>query len=139
MVGIYDSDPQKSIEKLADSLKAHIKSPDWAMYVKTGSNKERPPADANWYYVRAASILRVIYIRGPVGVEKLRTRYGSKKRRGHNPAIFTRAGGKVIRSIMQQLEKAGFVSYKKDGVHKGRIVTPKGRSIVDKNAILVKD
>ncbi len=38
------------------------------------------------------------------------------------------AGGKNIRLMLQQLEKAGFV--KKEKV--GRTLTPKGRSLLDK-------
>ena len=138
MVGIYDSDVQKSIEQLAINLKTVIKAPEWSIFAKTGSNKERSPESPDWYYVRAASVLRTVYIRGPIGVEKLRVKYGSKKRRGHSPAIFVRSGGKVLRSILQQLEKATLVSYKKDGVHKGRVITAKGKSIVDKSAVLLK-
>jgi len=137
MVSIFDGDPQKSIEKLSFSLKSLIKAPEWVMFVKTGANKERTPDDPDWYYMRAAALLRTVYMRGPIGVSKLRVKYGSKKRRGHNPAKFAKAGGKVIRSILQQLEKADLIIYKKDGIKKGRIVSPKGRSLVDKNAVLI--
>jgi|SRR3989338_913478 len=139
MVSIFDGDQQKSIEKIGSILKSLIKAPEWTVFVKTGPNKERNPNNSDWYYIRAAAILRTIYIRGPVGVSKLRVKYGSKKRRGHTPAKFVRAGGKVIRSILQQLEKAELVSYKKDGINKGRIITPKGKSLVDKNAVWIKE
>ncbi len=135
---IYEADIQESIEKLSTILQTIIKAPEWALFVKTGPAKERPPVDQNWYYVRAAALLVTIYKRGPIGVSKLRTKYGSKQRRGHNPERFVRASGKIIRSIMQQLDKAGLTIYKKDGVHKGRIITPKGKSLVDKNAVIIK-
>ena len=139
MVSIYDADIQKSIEKLGDSLKSLIKVPEWTKFVKTGSAKERPPVETDWYYKRAASILITIYKRGPVGVSKLRLKYGSKKNRGHNPEKFRRASGKIIRTILQQLDKTGLTQFKKDGVHKGRIITGKGKSLVDKNAVIIKN
>ena len=139
MATVYDADIQKSIEKLSDSMKSVIIPPEWSKFVKTSAGKERPPADADWYYKRAASLLITIYKRGPVGVSKLRIKYGTKGRRGHNPARFYRASGKIIRNVMQQLDKAGLTQFKKDGVKKGRIVTPKGRSLVDKNTIVAKN
>lgn len=135
MVTIFDANVSKSIEKLAESLKSQIKEPEWAKFVKTGAGKERPPSIPDWYFMRAASVLRTVYIRGPIGVQKLRVKYGSKKNRGHNPEKFYKGSGKVLRTILQQLEKAELVKFQKDSVHKGRIVTPKGRSLVDKTAV----
>lgn len=139
MATIYDADIQKSIEKIAAGLKPVIKIPEWAKYVKTSSGKERPPEDPEWYYQRAASMLVKIYKKGPIGVSKLRVKYGTKKNRGHSPERFVRASGKIIRNILQQLDKAEFTSFKKEGVHKGRIITPKGKSLVDKNAVIIKN
>ena|SRR3989344_7669703 len=135
MASINDGDIQKSIEKLSESLKSLVKSPDWALFVKTGAGKERPPVDLDWFYKRSASVLITIYRRGPIGVAKLRVKYGSRKRRGHKPAKFCLASGKIIRNVMQQLEKAELVINKKDGIHKGRIVSPKGKSLVDKSTV----
>src|SRR3989344_5187897 len=135
MVTTYDGNPQKSIEKLADSLNTTIIPPEWTKFVKTGPSKERPPVQENWYKLRAASILRAVYLRGPIGVQKLRVKYGSKKNRGHKPEKFVKSSGKIIRDILQQLEKAGLIKYQKDSVHKGRIITQKGRSLVDKTTV----
>jgi small subunit ribosomal protein S19e len=139
MTTINDADIQKSIENISDKLKPFIKAPDWSRFVKTGPGKVRTPANADWYYMRAASMLITIYKKGPVGVSKLRTKYGNKQRRGHSPAKFALASGKIIRSILQQLDKAELTSYKKDGIHKGRIITAKGQSLVDKNSVMVKE
>ncbi len=139
MATIFDADIQKSIEKIASSLKSVIKIPEWAKYVKTSSGKERPPEDPEWYLKRAASILVKIYKKGPIGVSKLRIKYGTKKNRGHNPEKFVKASGKIIRNILQQLDNAGLTSFKKEGVHKGRIIAPKGKSLVDKNAVIIKN
>ena len=88
----------------------------------------------DWWYTRTASLLRKIAVRGPLGTEKLRTIYGGKKRRGHQPAEFRQAGGSAIRKALQQLEKAGYVKYKDKGIKKGRIITPQGMSFLDKVA-----
>src|SRR3989338_511174 len=124
MVTIYDGDIQKSIEKLSSSLKSSIKVPEWAKFVKTSSGKQRLPENPDWYYIRAASILITVYKRGPIEVSKLRMKYGTKKDRGHKPEKFVRASGKIIRDILQQLDKADLTIYKKDGIHKGRIIAP---------------
>jgi ribosomal protein S19E (S16A) len=34
--------------------------------------------------------------------------------------------------MLQQLEKDGLIKYDEKGVHKGRIITPKGKSFLDK-------
>ena len=139
MAVIYDSDIQKSIENISTKLKSLIKAPEWTKFVKTSSAKERIPDSNEWYYMRAAAILVTIYKRGPMGVSKLRTKYGSKKNRGHKPEKFKRASGKIIRTILQQLDKSELTKFKKDGVHKGRTITSKGKSLVDKNSILIKN
>lgn len=135
MANIEESNIQKSIEKMAESLKPLIKAPEWSKFVKTGAGKERPPVELDWWNMRAASILRAVYLKGPIGVSKLRTKYGNNKNRGHKPSAFVKGSGKIIRVILQQLEKAGLVEYKKDDVHKGRILTAKGQSFVAKNSV----
>ena len=131
---IYDIQPQKLIKKAADELKKieHIKPPQWAKFVKTGAHKERPPVQKDWWYTRVASILRKIYIMGPVGTSKLRTKYGGLKSRGHKPEEFRKGSGSVIRKSLQQLEKAGLIAQIQKKGHKGRIITPKGKSFLDK-------
>ncbi|MCD6557656.1 MAG: 30S ribosomal protein S19e [Candidatus Aenigmarchaeota archaeon] len=130
MVTVVDVDPQKLIEKAAEELKKKIQMPEWALYVKTGSHKERPPENEDWWYLRAASLLRKVYLDGPVGISKLRTFYGGRKNLGHQPSHFRKAGGKIIRTILQDLENIGFVSIQKKG-KKGRIITPKGQKFLD--------
>ena len=108
---IYNSDPSELIEKTAEELKKveSIKPPVWAPFVKTGVHKERPPVKSDWWYMRAASILRQIYRFGPIGVSKLRVKYGGKKNRGYKPEHFYKGSGNIIRKIIQQLEKEDFV------------------------------
>lgn len=136
MVSVFDVNPNEFIESLAQELKKleEVKPPKWATFVKTGHFKERPPVRADWWYVRAAAVLRSIYKLGPVGVQKLRTKYGGKKGRGHKSEHFYKGSGNIIRKILQQLEKAGFIKQTQKGVHKGRMITPKGESFLSKLA-----
>lgn len=129
MKTIHDVDSQKFMKIASAELKAKIKMPDWAMYVKTGSCKQRPPEQTDWWFLRAASILRRVYIDGPVGTSKLRTYYGGLHRRGHKPAHFGKASGKVIRTILIDMEKAGLL-VKVEKPKKGRAVTPEGQKLV---------
>jgi len=133
MPTVYDVDANALIEKAAQELKKveSIQIPQWAVFVKTGHSKSRPPESPDWWYLRSASVLRKIYVRGPVGVSKLRTMYGSKKNRGHQPEHRYKASGKILRAILQQLEKAGFIQQVTKKGHKGRFITPKGRFFLD--------
>ncbi len=130
---IYNCDPSELIEKAAEELKKleSIKAPEWAVFVKTGMHKERPPVKNDWWYVRAASILRQVYRFGPVGVSKLRIKYGGKKNRGVKPEHFYKGSGSIIRKIIQQLEKEGFVKTDLKSLRKGRLITAKGKKFLD--------
>ena len=136
MTTVYDVDAQELILKAAEELKKipEIKAPAWAPFVKTGMHKERPPVNSEWWYIRTASVLRAIYRMGPIGVSKLRTKYGGQKNRGGKKEHFFKGSGNILRKSLQQLEKAGFVKFADKGVHKGRIITPKGKSFLDKIA-----
>lgn len=132
MATVYDINANKLIKKAALELKKQIKMPEWALFVKTGTSKERHPVDKDWWYVRAASVLRKIYLKGPIGVSKLRKEYGGKKNRGYKPEKFYKASGKILRIILQQLEKLEYVKFEEKKVHKGRIITKQGKSFLDK-------
>ena len=135
MVTAYDVPADKLIEAIVAEFKKmkNLEIPEWTKFVKTGAHKERPPEQDDWFYYRLASLLRTIYMRGPVGVSRLRTKYGGRKRRGHKPERMYNASGAVIRRGIQILEKLGFVT-KVEKPKKGRVVTPQGRSFVDKIA-----
>ncbi len=137
---IFDVDQGKLIRALASELKRQsvVVPPDWASFVKTGHHRERPPHDEEWWYVRAASILRTVALRGPIGTEKLRVRYGGRKNRGMAPDKFYPAGGNHIRKILQQLEAAKLVVQAEKGAHKGRVITPLGRKLLHAVAGVVR-
>ena len=114
--------------------KGVVNPPQWSEFVKTGVHTERPPESPDWWFTRAASVLRQVYMRGPIGVGKLRNWYGGRKKRGSRPERHYRAGGKIIRTCLQQLEGAGFIA--KEGA--GRKITAKGQSVIDKAAASLK-
>jgi len=131
-MGVYDTNPQEYNKKLAEALKnmPEFIQPEWSLYVKSGVSKERPFAERDFWHKRAASILRQIYIRGPVGVGRLRTRYGGRKVRGAKPEEFRKGAGKIIRVILQQAEKAGLI-IKAESKKRGRIMSEKGKEFLD--------
>ena len=119
------------IKALAEHLKRvpELEVPQWAPYAKTGSHAERPPQNSNWWYVRAASLLRKVYFHSPVGISVLVVSNGGSKAVKYFPKHHRDAGGAAIRRILHQLEQAQLVT--KQGT-KGRILTPKGIALLDK-------
>jgi len=135
MTTVYDVPVDALIRRIADKIKEmDFKPPDYVDFVKTGVHKERAPEQPDWWYLRTAAILRKIYTDGPVGVERLRVIYGGRKRRGVKRPKFRKGSGAIIRNILQQLEKNGFVRTEKHG----RVVTPEGRTFLDKSAAELK-
>jgi small subunit ribosomal protein S19e len=65
---------------------------------------------------------------GPVGTESLRTYYGGRKSRGSKPHRHYKAGGKIIRMALQQLEKSKLIATSKTG---GRMITPAGQKYLN--------
>ncbi|WP_304125053.1 30S ribosomal protein S19e [Methanosphaera cuniculi] len=132
MTTAYDVPADSLITVVSKDLEENdkINAPAWAQFVKTGVHKERRPENPNWWFVRAATLLRRIYVDGPVGISRLQTKYGGNKDRGTNPEKFQKGSGSIIRTALQQLEDAGYV----EKTEKGRIVTPAGQSYLDNKA-----
>lgn len=137
-MAVYEMNPQEYNLKLAEALKKipEINSPEWVSFVKSGSAKERPIDDKDFWYKRTASILKKIYKRKIVGVNRLRTQYGSKKNRGVKPEEFRKSGGKILRTILQQCDSAGLTEIAKEirGVRErkpGRQLTKKGKEFLE--------
>ncbi len=57
----------------------------WTSVAKTGMHVEKQPQNSDWWYVRSASVLRKVYVHGPIGLEDLRSDYGGRKNRGSKP------------------------------------------------------
>ncbi|MEM2987826.1 MAG: 30S ribosomal protein S19e, partial [Candidatus Bathyarchaeia archaeon] len=103
--------------------------------VKTGAHTQRLPDNPDWWFVRCASLLRKIYIHGPIGIERLRAEYGGRKDFGVRPEHAVKAGGTIIRKALQQLENAGLVEKFQN---RGRRITKEGRKLLEDIAEDVK-
>lgn len=134
MTNVKDVNPHTLINLVSKDLKENkgVKMPEFAVFVKTGSHRERAPDNPDWWFMRMASILRKVYITGNVDVNSLRNYYGGRKNKGVRPEKFRKAGGKIIRVCLQDLEKLGFVKISDN--KKGRIITSKGQKYLDKMA-----
>lgn len=126
----YDVPANVLLEGLARYFKERVKEispPSWALFAKTGPSKKRPPHNPDWWYIRAASILRKLYLSSPLGVSRLRSIYGGRKDYPMRKAHKLKSGGSNIRKILQQLERAGLVTHDS----KGRRITDEGRRLID--------
>lgn len=132
MTDIRSVDTGKYNNALAVALKEidEFQPPEWIAFVKSGAGKMRPIEEPDFWYKRAASILRQMHLRGIVGVGRLRTRYGHRKNRGMKPARHYKGSGKIVRLLLQQAESAGLVE-KIKGKHSGRQLTLKGKQLVE--------
>lgn len=130
MVNVHDVPSARLISALAEQVKAlpGLEEPAWSRFVKTGSHAERPPQQSDWWFTRAASLLRKLYLHGPVGLGDLERSYGGSKAVAYFPKHHRDAGGSAIRRILKQLEQADLVAK----TPKGRVLTPKGTAMLDK-------
>lgn len=137
MTTAYDVPAKTLIDALTKKLltEQEITPPKWSSFVRTGTITENPPENKEWWHVRCASILRKLYINNGIGLERLRSEYGGFRDRGSKPNKARLGSGSIIRHAVQQLEKAGYVTRIRG---KGRILTPKGVSLLDHTAFEVK-
>jgi len=134
MSTVYDVSADLMINRLAEYLKENVEEihpPAWSLVSKTGLNRENPPQDSDWWYLRCASILRKLYLHGPLGVSRLRVKYGGKEKKGTRRKHSRKAGGSAVREPLQQLEKAGFLLTEQGS---GRKLSNEGRSLLDKTS-----
>ncbi len=132
MAKVHDVPADVLISKLTDILKNEdIPAPIWTSFVKTGSQADRPPHEKDWWYTRCASILRKIYLHGPIGINDLRKEFGGGKPVGYGAAHHRDAGGAIIRNAIHGLEKLGYVEKVEK---KGRVVTKQGMQKLDRLA-----
>lgn len=130
MAKAYDVPADLLINKLSENLKKEeITQPSWIPFVKTGSHAKRPPQQNDWYYTRCASLLRKIYLHGPIGLRDLRAMYGSTKAVGYGGKHHRDAGGAIIRTAVHNLEKLGYLD-KAEG--KGRTISHEGMKKIDR-------
>jgi small subunit ribosomal protein S19e len=126
----YDVPTSLFIERTAKYIKENVEqvqAPAWAAVAKTGSQAEKQPQNHDWWFTRSASVLRKVYVHGPIGLEKLRSDYGGRKGFRVTPNHASKSGGSNIRKILQQLEAAGLIQTTRP---KGRVMSPKGRKML---------
>jgi small subunit ribosomal protein S19e len=130
-MGIHDVPAEYLIEEAAGKLIGEIQKPEWTDYVKTGMHVERAPQREDWFYMRMASILYRAFKWGTIGTEALRTYYGGRRNRGVKKEHHYKASGKVIRTCVQALEKAGYLERAQPS---GRKITTKGFRLLNDTA-----
>jgi small subunit ribosomal protein S19e len=134
VVTVKDVEADKFIKAFSQHLKrqGRFEIPKWADVVKTGKNKELPPLDPDWLYVRTAAMVRKIYIRKGMGVGAFRKVFGGQQRRGTCTNKASKGSGKIARYILQQLDEMGLVEKSEDG---GRVITKEGQRELDTVAV----
>ena len=129
MANVYQVDPNRLIELAALKLKeSGMQRPQYVIFVKSGAGRERVPQSEDFWYARCASILRQVYLKGPIGISKLRTKYGSKKGHVVHRHHHVKSGGSIIKDAFDALEKKGYIKSTKQG----RVITAGGKSFLDK-------
>ena len=138
MVTVYDVPAEKLILKTAEKLKQNsaIVPPEWAEFVKTGVHTEKAPSQDDWWFTRSASILRKLYVKGPMGSSNLAAEYGGYRDNGTMPNKAVKGSRNIARKCMIQLEKAGYLVSKDK---QGRAISPSGMSLLDNAAKEVYD
>ncbi|XP_065836116.1 small ribosomal subunit protein eS19-like [Oscarella lobularis] len=130
---VKDVSPHALNKAFAAFLKKsnRLKVPTWVDIVKTGRHKELAPYDRDWYFIRAASVARQVYLRGGQGVGALTRRYGGRKRNGTRPGHFQRGSSSVARWVLKSLEGMNLIEKDPNG---GRKITSQGQRDLDRIA-----
>jgi small subunit ribosomal protein S19e len=129
MVNVKEVPPELLMKQLAEEFKKKkLEVPEWADYLKAGIHKEKSWEDPEWFYIRLASTLRKVFVKGPIGISRLSEEYGGRVDRGSQRYHPAKGSRYIVRQMLQTLEKLGYV--KKD--KKGRSIAPEGASILDK-------
>lgn len=124
------------VVELARYLKrtGKIEVPKYVDLVKTGVARELAPYNPDWFFVRAASLARRLYVRPGTGVGGFSKVYSKAYRRGSRPEHQSLASRSILRHALQQLEKIGLVEKNPNG---GRQITSQGRRDLDRIAAVV--
>ena len=113
---VKDVPAQDFVVALAGHFKKtqKLNVPAYHDLIKTATYKELCPQDPDWYYVRAASVARKIYLRGGIGVGAFQKIYGGAKSNGSRRPHFAKAAAGIHRNILQALTEIDLVAKKKD-------------------------
>ncbi|KAK9717250.1 Protein component of the small (40S) ribosomal subunit [Basidiobolus ranarum] len=130
-ITVKDVNAHEFIKAYAAHLKrsGKLEIPKWVDLAKTATYKELGPYNQDWFYVRAASIARHVYLHKSVGVGHLRRLHGGSKNRGSRPSHHADGSGSVNRKALQSLEKLGIVEQNATG---GRKLTVDGQRDLDR-------
>lgn len=133
MTTVYDAPPGPFLQRLADHLKVEgkVPPPEWAPFVRTGVHTEKSPVNPEWWHLRAASVLRKVYLLGPVGTSRLAAEFGGRRDRGSAPYHPRKGSRAIVRHALQSLEAAGYLRPQEKS---GRTMTPEGRRVLDRLA-----
>ena len=133
MTTVFDVPAEPLLTRLAEHLRSEgkIAAPEWAAFARTGIHTEKAPVQRDWWFMRAASVLRKVYVLGPIGTSRLAAEYGGARDGGSAPYHPRKGSGNIVRTALQQLEEAGYVSIREK---RGRVVTPSGRKLLDRIA-----
>ena len=143
MTTYYDVPADLLITGLAEKMATFEKivAPEWASQVKTGTHRERPPVQDDWWHTRAASILRKVAIKGPIGTNRISHEFGGAKNRGVKRNKAVSGSRNVSRKILQQLSDSGLIENSMNSagtVNRGRVVSPVGQALLDEVAHSVR-
>jgi len=132
----YDVPADQLIGGLSERLHSYdaISPPEWAAHVKTGSHRERPPTQTDWWHTRAAAMLRKVAQKGPIGANRIAQEYGGSKDRGVRKNKSVAGSRSISRKILQQLTESGLVANSLNPagtVNLGKVLTPAGHSLLD--------
>ena len=133
MTTVFDVPALPLLQRIADHLRSEgkVSEPDWAPFARTGVHTEKAPVQRDWWYLRAAAVLRKVYVLGPIGTSRLSAEFGGARDRGSAPYHPRKGSRNIVRSALQQLEEAGYVAIREK---RGRIVTASGRKLLDRLA-----
>ncbi|XP_064651066.1 small ribosomal subunit protein eS19-like [Lineus longissimus] len=136
-ISVKDVNQHEFTKALAAFLKksGKMKIPDWVDIVKSSIYAELAPYDEDWYYTRAASTARHLYIRAPVGVGAFTKIYGGRRNNGTAPSHFCRSSPSIARNVLKSLENLKLVEKDANG---GRRLTSQGRRDLDRIATQIK-
>ncbi len=118
-----------------------ISAPEWADVIKTGTHRERPPDQDDWWTTRCAAVLRKVALHGPIGTNHMAQQFGGPRDRGVKPNRAVAGSRSIARHALQQLQECGLVEcrFNKSGtVNHGRIMTPVAQALLDDVAHLLR-
>jgi len=134
---VRDVPANKWVKAMAQQFKREgkIQVPNCADLVKTCHGRERAPQSNDWYYLRAAAVLRRIYLRPGTGYGGLGKAFAVKKNRGSKPERTIKAAVGPLHWACKALESLKLIA---KGKSKGRVLTREGRKRADTVAFNVK-